>query len=80
MGDEALKKLNEIHEDMKEIKQFISARDKVKNRDYCTLRGISYYTILGWFAKGCPRLDSRHVSVKAVDQWVEEKNTKKSKV
>jgi hypothetical protein len=82
MGDEALKKLTEIQEDMKEIKEFISARDKIKNKDYCIQRDpkISYATLLGWFAKGCPRIDSRHVSIKEVDKWVAEKNTKKTKV
>jgi hypothetical protein len=83
MSEEALKKLNEIHEDMKEIKEFISKRDVVTNEAYCTLKGMKIRKLREWFAKkpdGCPREDARHVSIKAVDNWARTKYTKKSEL
>lgn len=81
MSDEALKKLNEIQEDMKEIKEYIAKNDVVKNIDFCNQRNppIAYPTLIGWFQKGCPRVDSRHVSKKEVNEWVSKNNTRKKK-
>jgi len=91
MSEEALKKLEEIQktqlkqgEDLNEIKEFISKRDVVTNPEYCNLKKkngkpMPMPTLIGWFKKGCPREDSRHVSIKAVDEWARTRNTRKAK-
>ena len=84
MSDEVMKKLDEINEVVKDVKQYIPLLDIVTNKKYCeirTARGASL-TVDGlkkWFEKGCPRVDSQHVSIMAVDKWAEENNTRKPK-
>jgi hypothetical protein len=83
MSDEALKKLEAIEKkidlqnaEIKEIKDFIGNRDRVKNSEYCNLRKITRRTLEYWFIKGCPKEDARHVSIKAVDDWARKNNTR----
>lgn len=73
------KRIEEIQNDMKEVLAFIGARDIITNLEYCQIRGIAKPTLQGWFKKGCPRVDSRHVSKKAVDNWASISNTRKPK-
>ena len=83
MSDDLEKKLleqiAEIKEDVREIKKFMPTTDVISNVDYCKYKGIAYPTLIGWFKKDCPRIDSRRVSKKAVDDWAAENNTRKPK-
>lgn len=86
MSDEALKKLEEIEKkidyqniEIKEIKSYIGNRDRVRNQEYCDLRGMKLRTLKTWFAiedDPCPRKDYRHVSIKEVDEWIQKRNTR----
>jgi hypothetical protein len=84
MSDEALKKLDEIHTEIQEIKKWIPNSDRVTNEQYCVLRtnsgaNLSVSGLKKWFEKGCPREDSQHVSIKSVDEWARDNNTRKKK-
>lgn len=84
MSDEALKKLEEIQQSVNVILTYIPQIDVVTNEKYCELRSASgsKLTIRGlreWFKKGCPRKDSRHVSVSDVNKWAEGRNTRQAK-
>lgn len=79
MSEEILKRLDEMQEDIKVIKEYIPKTDKVKNSDYRKLRGISQRTLTYWFEDGCPREDDQHVSIKAVDEWRRSKSTRTNK-
>lgn len=79
MTDAENKKLESIEQQLEEIKSFIMSRDSVTNLEYCTHKKIAKPTLLGWFKRGCPREDSRHVSIKAVDEWARSNNTRKPK-
>lgn len=79
MSDKEIEKeVKEINGKLDEIMEFISKRDRITSSEYCELRGIKLRTLIGWFKKGCPREDARHVSIKAVDNWARTKNTRKS--
>jgi len=73
-----------ILQELKEIKEYIGERDVVPNAEYCRLRKISTATLRKYFAKvpldgspGCPRENWEEVSIKAVDNWRRDINTRK---
>jgi hypothetical protein len=79
MSEEILKRLDEMQEDIKVIKEYIPKTDRVKNSEYRRLRGISQRTLTYWFEADCPREDDQHVSIKAVDEWRRTRSTRKPK-
>lgn len=87
MSDEAEKKLDllleksaKMEQDIRDIKEYIPVTDKVKNSEYCRLRGVKKRTFDRWLTKqGCPRLDRYHVSIKEFDKWISETSTRKKK-
>jgi len=65
--------------ELKEIKDYIGERDKVPNAEYCRIRKISTATLRKYFGKGCPRENWEEVSIKKVDEWRRDVNTRKPK-
>jgi hypothetical protein len=79
MSDDLEKIILEMRDDIKDVKQYIGERDIMTNSEYCKLRKIAKPTLIGWFKKDCPRVDSHNVSKKAVDDWARSNNTRKKK-
>lgn len=90
MSKEILKMLSEIKEDVsllkqgqEDVKEYITIRDRVTLAEYCALRmykgkPLLIRTLKDWIAKGCPKEDVEHVSIKAVDNYMRTKHTRKS--
>ena len=72
-------KLGLVQEDLCVVKKYIPSTDRVTNKEYCKMRGITRRCLDKWFAKGCPREDNRHVSTSKVDKWAAENNTRQVK-
>jgi hypothetical protein len=91
MSDEAQKKLDEILEknkkietDITHIKKYMPLTDVVENEKYCEIRTaygaeLKLRGLFTWFTKGCPRIDSRHVSISEVNEWARVNNTRAPK-
>jgi predicted HTH transcriptional regulator len=74
-----LEKLTELSEDMKEVKEFIGERDVVSNEEYRKIKKISKTKMYRILQKpGCPRVDSRNVSKKALDKFIRDSSTRKA--
>ena len=85
-----LNEIKELNNKLEDIRtQFIFPKtDVVTNEEYCRIRTKMGMPLTGrglreWFKKNahvkpCPRVDSRRVSVSAVNKWAEEYFTNKN--